>query len=147
MRGLGLINPTEKAMSSYSISREATGVIVQARENLKLKLETKNQLFGQKYCCIFDQISPVLQETMFGAKNENISSQLTVLRLTNRFICAKILGRFCKKLLFNTPAVFDGGGSSFDLARDLSCNKCRLITQQPNEARDALGTLVWSQVT
>ena len=46
MRRLGLINPTEKAMSSYSISREATGVIVQARENLKLKLETKNQLFG-----------------------------------------------------------------------------------------------------
>ena len=46
MRGLGLINPTEKAMSSYSTSREATGVIVKARENLKLKLETKNQLFG-----------------------------------------------------------------------------------------------------
>ena len=98
-----MTNPTEKAMISYSISREATDVIVQARVNLKLmptpitcmKLEERQLKLRTSYLirnivAFLIKLVQRFKETFFGAKNKNISSWLTVLPLMNRFICARI---------------------------------------------------------
>ena len=154
MGGLGVNNPTETSMLPYSISREATKVITEAivskrdfeidAHNSHLKevreeaIKFKNQLFEQKFCCVFVKINPSLQRAVSRARDESISSWLTVLPLrgshfdlsTQEFRDALAI-RY-KKPLLNMPAVCDGCGSPFDLAHALSCKKGGLIIQRHN---------------
>ena len=128
MGGLGVNNPTETFMLSYSISREATKVIREA----------------------------IVSRAVSRARDERISSWLTVspLRGSHFDLSAQefrdALAIRYKKPLLNMPAVCDGCGSPFDLAHALSCKKGGLVIQQHNEVRDALGdlsALIWTQVT
>ncbi len=169
--GLGVCNPTDTGPMSYSLSRKATELIVEAIKEgcafdsslhqehlLKTKKEgvaLKKQVHEEKFECVIGKLDLLQRRSVIRAGTEKISAWLTVLPLSkNQFDLSPqefrdALAIRYKRPLLNVADLCDGCGSVFSLSHALSCRKGGLVIRRHNEVRDAIGDLasqVWSKV-
>ena len=169
--GLGVSNPIEMAATSFTMSRRATDIIVQAikgkglfeldahinqlTETRRELSRVKDQLCNDKFEDVLGQFDTTQQRAILRARNEKISGWLTVLPLAKSHFDLSpqefwdALAIRYKKPLRGTPELCDGCGAQFNLSHALSCRKGGLVTHRHNEVRDTLGdlaSLIWSNV-
>ena len=101
------------------------------------------------------QLNDVQQRAVIRAKDEKMSSWLTVLPVAKHHFDLSAqefrdaLAIRYRKPLLGIPPNCDGCGAPFDLSHALSCRRGGLVTQRHNEVRDAFGelaALAWNQV-
>jgi hypothetical protein len=169
--GLNILNPTETVASNFSTSVTLTNPLTEAIKtnsyfdpilyniNYATELETitniKNESLEMKFLDILPTLENCQQRATLRAKDEKISSWLTVLPVAKHHFDLSAqefrdaLAIRYKKPLLGIPALCDGCGAPFNLAHALCCRKGGLITQRHNEVRDTIGdlsALAWSQV-
>ena len=134
----GVFDIAEYCAEYHSVQEEIT----------KAKEELLEKLFNDALL----QLSDVQQRAVTRAKDEKISSWLTVLPVSKHHFdlsAQEFRDALAMKPLLGVPANCDGCGAPFKLSHALLCKRGGLVTQRHNEVRDVfwdLAALVWNQV-
>ena len=128
-------------------------------DHVSFNKQSHCQQLGVTFDEEFDQLltlfDPMQQQAILRAKDDDISSWLSVLPLARSqfdLLAQKFrdgLALRCKKPLLSLPSVCDGCGAPFSIEHALNCRFVGLVTHRHNEVQDAFGdlaSLVWAPV-